>query len=212
MGRSLRVLSALLLAGLLLPVAGVSQAQESYRYWSYWWGQDGSWAYAEAGPADRKVSDGDVEGWRFLVSADAVPADQPRETPDFAAICDGAPADAGEIRVAVVIDYGTPRITPDGSTIPADGEVETVCAVVAEGSTGEQVINEVAAVRTEQGAVCGINGYPAAGCFDLVTGAAAEQDEPSGGLSWLWIAAALIALLALLAAVFLARGRRKPAA
>ena len=34
-------------------------------YWSYWQLTDGDWAYATTGAGDTRVSEGDVEGWRW---------------------------------------------------------------------------------------------------------------------------------------------------
>lgn len=50
------------------PATGCGEPDGSgaYLYWSYWWGGDGGWRYASSGPASRKVTDGSVEGWRFI--------------------------------------------------------------------------------------------------------------------------------------------------
>ena len=40
----------------------------SYRYWSYWWVQDGTWTFATAGPASSMPTDGAVEGWHFGIT------------------------------------------------------------------------------------------------------------------------------------------------
>lgn len=212
MVRTNMVLRALLAALLAVPLAsGTAGAQEAYRYWSYWWGQEGGWNFAQTGPADRKLSDGDVEGWRYIASADAVPTDQPRQQPDFDAICAGTPAEVGQIRVAVVIDFGADGLV-SGESAPQVG-AKAVCAVVPEGSTGEKVLNEVAEVRTEGGAVCGIDGYPRTGCFEVAElpvadGTATAEDGPQ----WLWLGSGAIALLAVIAAVLIARSRRSNSA
>lgn len=50
------------------PATGCGEPDGSgaYLYWSYWWGGDGGWRYASSGPASHKVTDGSVEGWRFI--------------------------------------------------------------------------------------------------------------------------------------------------
>jgi len=40
----------------------------SYRYWSYWWVDQGTWVFATAGPASSAPADGAVEGWRFGIT------------------------------------------------------------------------------------------------------------------------------------------------
>lgn len=207
---TLAALAALLL---LAWVGSPAQAADTYRYWSYWaGGADGSWSYSQSGPADRILSDGDVEGWLFLASADVTPTQQPTPAADFAAICtDGEPV-PGQVRVAVVIDYGDAGIAPEGST--GQGAPQTACVTLPEGSTGEQAIAAAAEVRSEQGAVCGINGYPASGCFEIVAASTASADtDPvaSGPARWVWLVGGLLAVVAAVAAVVL-RSRKPPAA
>ena len=182
-------LALLALGAMLLPVGITSaHAEDAYRYWSYWWGTaDGSWEYAASGPADRVVTDGDVEGWRFLTSAEAVPSAKPGAPADFAALCpDGGPTQ-GQVRVGIVIDFGTTADTPSGDAIPEGENPQQQCITVAQGSTAEQVLAAANDVRSEQGAVCGIAGYPAAGCFEVVAvqdteTAAPTEGSASGGL------------------------------
>ena len=50
-----------------------------YRYWSYWKGGS-RWDYATIGPADRKIVDGSVEGWRFGDGSTDVNELQPRSS------------------------------------------------------------------------------------------------------------------------------------
>lgn len=208
---TLIALSALLVAPWL---ATSAQASDAYRYWSYWWGgADGSWEYAQSAPAQRILTDGDVEGWLFLASAEQTPSQQPGEPADFAAICtDGEPV-AGQVRVAVVIDYGNPDIAPEGSSVP-QGPV-TSCVTVPQGSTGEQALAAAAEVRSEQGAVCGINNYPSSGCFEAVTLPASPSPStapaPGGPPRWVWLLGGLLAVVAVVATV-VARNRKPPAA
>ena len=212
-GRRAAVLAVL---ALVLPIGMASaQEQDAFRYWSYWWGTaDGTWSYAETGPADRTVTDGDVEGWLFLTSADAVPSKQPGLAPDFAALCpDGEPI-PGEVRVGVVIDFGTGQDVPAGDAIPEGENPQGQCITVPQGSTAEQVLAAAADVRSEQGATCGIAGYPATGCFEVVSTeeiaavAAAADTEESSGFP-LWPIAAGFAVVAAIIVLLLARARSK---
>jgi hypothetical protein len=213
-GRRTAVLAVL---ALFLPIGMASaQEQDSFRYWSYWWGgADGTWSYAQTGPVDRPVTDGDVEGWLFLTSAEAVPSQQPGLAPDFAALCpDGEPI-PGQVRVGVVIDFGTERDVPAGDAIPEGENPQGQCITVPQGSTAEDVLGAAADVRSEQGAVCGIAGYPATGCFEVVSAeeaavAAADAEESSGFPAW--PIAAGFAVVAAIIVLLLARARSKTAA
>jgi hypothetical protein len=210
---SRRTAAVLALLALLLPIGMPSaHAEDAYRYWSYWWGTaDGSWAFAETGPADRVVTDGDVEGWLFLTSADAVPAQQPAVAPDFAALCpDGEPV-PGQVRVGLVIDFGTAADVPAGDAIPEGENPQQQCVIVPQGSTAEQVLAAAAEVRNEQGAVCGIAGYPATGCFEVVAAPVADepvQADADGFPVWPWVGGLMVA--AALTVLLIARSR-KPA-
>ena len=170
------LLATLLAPLLVLGFASTAQAEDAFRYWTYWWGQDGSWTYASTGPADQVVEDQSVEGWLLQVTADPEPTKQPAEQPDYAALCPEAaePGD-GQVRVAVVIDYGSAEDAPEGETPPAP---VAECVEVAEGSTADVALTEAADVRSENGATCGINGYPAQGCFEQVTAIPAESASP----------------------------------
>jgi hypothetical protein len=202
---------ALLALPLLLPSA--AHAADAYRYWTYWWGQDGSWEYASTGPADREVLDGSVEGWLFQVSADPVPAVQPGPAPVFDDLCpDLGPGPQGQVRVAVVVDYGSATDAPEDDA-PPEPQERVSCLLVPAGSTGEQALAAAGQVRLEDGLTCGIGGYPATGCGDIVTEAelqAAEeaaQGQGSGSLRWALIG---VAVLAVALVVALLTRRRRP--
>lgn len=210
---------------LLLPliVANSAQAQDAYRYWTYWWGQDGAWTYASSGPADRIVKDGDVEGWLFQASAEATPSTTPGELPDFASLCTGPP-ESGMLRVGVVIDYGTTADTPEGSEIPEGQNPQTNCAIVPEGSTGADVLASITEVRAENGAVCGITGYPVTGCFETVpaggsspsaspTAAPADDEADTTPIGWILMGVLAVLIIAVFTKMALNRrksGQTKP--
>jgi hypothetical protein len=131
-----------------------------FRFWGYYQWSDNAWTFAQTGPADVAPADGAVEGWRFAV-AGAEPR-FPRADGDFELICGSTDADAGEKRVAVVIDYGTEADSEDGSEPPA---AEGACAVVADDATGADVLADVTEVRVDDsGLTCGLGGYPQQGC------------------------------------------------
>jgi hypothetical protein len=163
--------TCVLVLSLLLLVLGttVGQAQAvGYRYWSFWDLTGGKWTYATQGPSTARPSDGDVQGFRFAVSADSQDASKPRGDADFASICAKTPAQAGRKRVALVIDSGTAADAPGGETPPAP---RTVCArVPADATTAEALATVAKPLRYDTNALlCAIAGYPATGCGDQVT-------------------------------------------
>jgi hypothetical protein len=208
-GGALAVLAALF----FLPLtAGQAHAEDAYQYWSYWWGNDGSWEYASTGPADRIVEDGDIEGWVFLVSSEAEPSQEPAAAPNFTELCADTPEQPGQVRVGVVIDYGSSQDSPAGSEIPAGDNPSSQCAVVPQGSTGEQALAAAAEVRSEQGITCGISGYPATGCFEVVSAPAPETAEEPASEFPVWPVVAGVVVLSALIVLLVARKKNPPAA
>jgi hypothetical protein len=146
------------LAALLLPAQAAHAA--NYQYWHYYQVVDGKWDFYQVGPDKSAPKDGAVEGWRWAVDDGASPR-TPRALPTFAAACDTTPAETGKKRVAVVVDYGR-SADGDGKTTPPQPRAK--CASVATAATGAEVLAAAAEVRTGGGMVCGLDGYPAAGC------------------------------------------------
>lgn len=148
-------------------VAGPAEAA-GYRYWSFWDRQGTTWTYATQGPASAHPSDGDVQGFRFAVSADSKDAATPRSAPTFAEVCASTPAKPGRKRVALALDFGTPQDAPGGETPPAP---RTACAQVPEDATTADALAAVAKpLRYNSAALlCAIAGYPHTGCGEQVS-------------------------------------------
>lgn len=219
-GRRLAVLPSLV-AGIVLTLLAASPALAStYRYWSFWDGAGGTWAYATQGPSSARPADGSVQGFHFVVSKDA--ADQaapPRADADFAAICSGTAPVTGKKRIALVIDFGTPAEAQAGETPPQDAP-RTACAQVGPDATTAEALAEVAKpLRYNSAALlCAISGYPKQGCGEPVTDTAATNapDEPAadsasgadGGGPSAGLLAGIAAVAALGAAAFWQSRRR----
>ncbi|MFI5661663.1 SCO2322 family protein [Streptomyces sp. NPDC051684] len=193
----------------------VTPAQAAgYRYWSFW-ERDGkqAWTYATAGPSQAKPADGDVQGFRFAVSADSKDAKQPRGAADFDSICSDRPAKDGTKRIALVVDFGTGADAPSGETPP---KPRTACAQVAKDATSADALASVAKpLRYDSSAMlCAISGYPKSGCGEQVSGkktdkasaqpAEKEDSGPSVGL----IAGVAVVVVLGVAAGVQARRRR----
>lgn len=199
---------------------GVAHAA-AYRYWTYWQGGTGTWAFATAGPASLIPPDGSVEGWRFAVTTTAGNAiDAPQAAPDFAAICGSTPAQPNHKRVALVVDPGSPAIAPEGQTPPPP---ITTCVVAEPDATGYQVLRATTSVRTDKGLICAVSDYPSGECAPVVddpvvSAAPSGPSEPSPSVTASttamapsgdsatpsgapWITAAVVALLAIVGIV-----------
>jgi hypothetical protein len=207
----------------LLPAAAAHAA--AYRYWGYYQLTGDTWTFATKGPDQTTPADGSVEGWRFAVGTEGT-SRFPRATPAFADICGTTSAGAGDKRVAVVIDYGRAADTADDTQPPA---AVGRCAVVAKAATGLEVLSKVAEVRSDKSLICGIDGFPASGCGDEVKTVSAEtkaadtpvtlklpaakktpsattSDDSSHTGTYVGIAVAVLAALAVAAATIRRRG------
>ena len=139
--------------------AGAAEAT-SYRYWSYWIGGGDGWSFSTQGAA-RRPADGTVDGWRFSVSEASSSTTPPRREPSFARICGDTAPVAGSKRVGLVVDFGTTSDAPPGETPPA---LLARCVVVPEDANGYDVLSTAVTLRTQDGLVCGMAGYPATEC------------------------------------------------
>lgn len=186
-----RMVSATALTSVACALFVVAPAEAlAYRYWTYWQSTDAqSWEFATQGPGTSIPDDGAVEGWSFRVSQDSAPEDDaPADRPDFQALCDGTPKSPGKKRIGLVVDPGAPGYAPAGEVAIA---AVATCVSIEVGATGYDVVRSVMDVRTENGLVCGLGGYPTSECappldddeFFRVTAAteaaAPADDEPT---------------------------------
>ncbi|WP_443061808.1 SCO2322 family protein [Streptomyces sp. NBC_00425] len=180
---------ALLLAALSLLLTGAAGVvgaagparAAGYRYWSFWDRAGDRWTYATQGPSTARPADGDVQGFRFAVSADSQDASQPRGAASFAAICARTPAEDGAKRVALVLDFGTAADAPGGETPPAPSP-RTACARVSSDATTAEALAAVAKpLRYDANALlCAIAGYPETGCGEQVATDGSTDGSTSG--------------------------------
>lgn len=167
---ALSVVATVIAAGIFgAPAADAT----SYRYWTYWQGSSGSWAFSTRG-ADRVPLDGTVDGWRFAISEAAGSSTRPHISSSFDAICRGKDPVSGMKRVGLVIDYGTVADSPPGQS-PPSGAVAR-CLVLPTAATGYDLLVAATSIRVAGGLICGISNYPTSGCGDPVA-----EPKPTGG-------------------------------
>ena len=156
----------------------------SYRYWTYWWGRPGqaAWQYAPLGPGGDVPGDGWVLGWRYqTTSANGAGAQPPRASANFADLCPVAAPASGMERVAAVVDYGDAPDAPEGQSTPS-GRVE--CTEVPTQSHGSAVMRAAEiSLRSLNGFICGIDGYPLVGCATPVAAAPIPSSDPKPSTS-----------------------------
>ncbi len=179
-----RFIATFILMSLMSIIAAFMAPQQasatSYRYWTYWWGRPGqaAWQYAPLGPGGDVPGDGWVLGWRYqTTSANGGGAQPPRASASFGDLCPAATPASGMERVAAVVDYGDAQDAPQGQNTPS-GRVE--CTEVPIQSHGSAVMRAAGiSLRSLNGFICGIDGYPIVGCATPVAAAPSPTSSPS---------------------------------
>lgn len=170
-----RLACALAAAAIAFAVSSAGPASATdYRYWTYWSGTAGGWTFSSVGPASAVPADGDVEGWRFAVSRGvrgqgAEPRIAARAA--YRQFCGDQPAASGKKRVAVVFDFGTAAEAPTAQAPPAP---RGTCVEAPDSATGAAILSQAATVRSDDGLVCAIGGYPQGECAPAVSAASAS--------------------------------------
>ncbi|WP_109508714.1 SCO2322 family protein [Nocardioides speluncae] len=162
------------ICGGLVATSPAEARADIYRYWTYFQVTDGEFVTSTKGVGATVPADGSIEAYRFAAPADFTKPNLPRADLGeltFDTICEHVDAADGKKRVAVIIDYGVPEDAEGGAEPPAP---TAACAQADEKATGLQVLSAVAKTRAEEGLLCAIEGYPAAGCSVLV-----EQATPA---------------------------------
>ncbi len=174
-----RIVLALLLAAAFAALTVAPAQAAAYRYWGFYQQADAKWVFAQKGSDQTTPKDGSVEGWRFAVG-DESSSRLPRATVTFEQVCAATPAQDGNKRVAVVVDFGRAADSADGATPP---DPKAVCAVVPTDSTSTDVLRGAGELRMNKGLLCAIAGYPAAGCGEEVKQVSAEAKAPDAAIT-----------------------------
>lgn len=174
-----RIALALLLAAAFAALTVAPAQAAAYRYWGFYQLTDAKWVFAQKGSDQTTPKDGSVEGWRFAVG-DESSSRLPRATVTFEQVCAATPAQDGNKRVALVVDFGRAADSADGATPP---DPKAVCAVVPTDSTSTDVLRAAGELRMNKGLLCAIAGYPAAGCGEEVKQVSAEAKAPDTAIT-----------------------------
>ena len=118
----IRAIIAVLLAAACTALSVGPAHAAAYRFWGFYQLADGQWAFAQKGSDQIVPKDGSVDGWRYAV-ADVNDVRFPRATLTFEQLCASTPAETGKKRVGLVIDYGRPADSADGTTPPEPGHL-----------------------------------------------------------------------------------------
>jgi hypothetical protein len=145
-----------------LSVAGNANAAE-YKYWTFWTQEGDSWVFSPVGSASTNPPEGSAQAWRFDATSPSVPGVPPADSPSavFERACSDVLPIVGTKRVAIVIDSGDPALSPEGEVPPAP---TAYCAVGKLDTHGYDLLKTVVELRTDNGFICGISGYPASEC------------------------------------------------
>jgi len=169
------VLAAILIFS--VSVSGNASAA-TYRYWNFWTQNATSWSFSPVGPASTNPAEGSAQAWRFDASSPSVPGVAPADSPKavFERACADVMPIVGTKRVAIVIDSGDPALAPDGETPSAP---VAYCAVGKVDTNGYDLLKTIVELRTDNGLICGISGYPANECAAPVSDyLASESAQP----------------------------------
>jgi len=177
---ALAMLTLLLTSLTIVGVSSPAHAADYYRYWIYFQVADGKYVVSQTGFGGTTPTDGSIEAYRYAAPADYNSPNLPRvdlTAVTFDSVCgDTEPAD-GQKRVAVILDFGV-EADAEGQAVP---EPKAACAQVPAKATGLQVLDAVSDVRSETSSMgpslCGIDGYPAKHCADVVTKTATPADD-----------------------------------
>jgi hypothetical protein len=185
---------AALVFGATLAFAAPASADAIPAFWGYWQASGSDWAFAKTGPASAHPKEGAVEGWRFARSSGDT-GTPPRTAPAFAKICGSTDAQAGNKRVAVVIDYGDQADAPAGAAPPA---AKTSCAVVPRSATGSDVLAKVATPNEDKsGLICAIDAFgPCATAAPAATPSSPAAKKKDAGSTALTVGIGVVLVLA----------------
>ena len=177
-------------SGLLCAIDGFpatgcgDRSNGGFAYWAYFSGTSGSWVYGAYNPFLRRLSDGDVEGWRFVGGAGDAGDPPPRIAP---------PRLGPAVRaVSPTPDAPTPAASGGRGVAAASGSTESVDAAGATATTIDQ---------SASAPMASIVGEPVDGSL------AASSTSRSSATSWMLVVTIAVLVLALSTGAVV-RGRR----
>ncbi len=143
------------------PATGCGESKPGgFAYWAYYTGSSGSWVYGNINPFTRRLSDGDIEGWRFHGLGSGTPQDPPPRIgpsrslfPPLTTVAPvpaapSAPATGGESAAPARLGAPTSQdpSTPTEIDAPTSSPSADPIPMASESSVGDGATAEVAAV------------------------------------------------------------------
>lgn len=178
------------------PPACGDRSAGGFRYWAYFNGTSGSWIYGTYNPFIRRLSDGDVEGWRYVDGAGNGSDPPPRMAPSpslFPPLAPPAPP---------VLEPSAPTAGTGGSGGGGSGGGGTAGAAVVGGGAEASGIESSTPAMTQ----------PGDGPVELAiatVGSRSEIADGAGTAGTAWVpVAVVVALIAAFGAGAVVRGRR----
>jgi hypothetical protein len=202
------VVFGMLIAIFLLAFTAPASHAETYKYWSLWEGQNGSWEASQTSASEMKLKEGSVMATKYVETEEALTAaDTPTQPTEYQTLCPDSPDSGnGTVNVAVVLDYGDSTLTPEAESTP---QSETVCVAVPEPATGATALSEAAIVSaTSDGFITTINGYPDIdGAATTATETETDTQESSGFPTLTVVLSLAVLVLIVIVAIVMIRGR-----
>lgn len=158
------------------PASGCGdRSSGGFAYWAYFNGTSGSWVYGTYNPFIRRLSDGDVEGWRFVGSGGDAGDPPPRTSPP---------------RLGPVVRATVPSAATGAAPVATPGAVP--------GSVGPSSANDTPDVIASD-TVTASTMVPLAATDpgESVDGALVSASHGSGGSVTTWVMLAVVALVVL---------------
>lgn len=201
-----------LVALLLVMLAAPASHAQTYTYWSLWEVQNGTWEPSQSGAAEVKLSNESVFAAKYVTSEETLTgSDAPVQSSDYKTLCPNPPSgQVGDVKVAVVVDYGGPNLTTTDQSSP---KTVVSCVSVAAPATAATALSQAASVSTEpDGFITSINGYPATETATTAVEPDAEMQESEGfPIVTVVLSVAVLALIVAVAVIMIRRRNDPPA-
>ena len=122
-----------------------------FGYWAYFAGSSGSWSYGNSNPFLKRLSDGDIEGWRYVQGAGNGQDPPPRISPlrSLFPVLVPAVAVPPESQSSSPMTGGGSRVLPSEPSVVPNSSAEEIAAIESGSLTVETSVANASAPRAE---------------------------------------------------------------